>query len=262
MKKSTAIIAIIAACLIMIVKSIIVYYALVLGVTYSGAMLCVSLLHQNDKKIGNYTVEEGSRGYQIKYYSGAGGDVVIPSTLNGLKVVSIATGYAGNVFGDCENFTSVTIPDTVTCIGKFAFRDCGELTSVEIPDSVTRIDFDAFYRCTSLTNVTLGSNVTEIGSAFRKCTSLKSINIPESVTKISDSTFEGCESIQVTYMDETFDYEHLDGLYNAINHKIEPPPPQRGLFEEKVRTCPHSSKCSDFEANISQNGRIMPAAKR
>ena len=48
----------------------------------------------------------------------------------------------------------MTIPNSVTSIGSYAFKDCTSLTSVTIPDSVTSIGYYAFYDCTSLTSVT------------------------------------------------------------------------------------------------------------
>ena len=49
--------------------------------------------------------------------------------------------------------TSVTIPESVTSIGEYAFSGCS-LTSVIIPNSVTSIGYSAFYNCSGLTSVT------------------------------------------------------------------------------------------------------------
>ena len=49
--------------------------------------------------------------------------------------------------------TSVSIPNTVTTIRRYAFYGCSSLASVELPSSVTSIGDKAFYGCNSLIDV-------------------------------------------------------------------------------------------------------------
>jgi len=58
-----------------------------------------------------------------------------------------------NAFYGCNGLTHVTIPDSVTSIGRHAFNGCINLNSVTIPDSVTSIEYSAFDDCSSLTDV-------------------------------------------------------------------------------------------------------------
>src|SRR6516165_5949965 len=63
----------------------------------------------------------------ITGYTGAGGNVTIPTSTNGFLVTSIG----------CDAFsrsglTSVTIPNSITSIGDSAFDGCSGLTSVTI----------------------------------------------------------------------------------------------------------------------------------
>ena len=128
----------------------------------------------------------------ITGYTGPGGAVTIPSTINGLSVTSIGD----QAFEWCTNLTSVTIPDDVTSIGSGAFGCCSNLTSVTFGNSVTSIGEGTFVDCTSLTCVAIPHSVTNIGVyAFGCCTSLTSVTIPDSVSSIRDMTFLGCTSL-------------------------------------------------------------------
>ena len=90
----------------------------------------------------------------------------------------------------------VTIPNSVSSIGDYAFEYCSGLTSIVIPNSVTSIGEGAFAYCSGLTTVTIGNSVARIGAgAFYKCSSLMSVVIPDSVTSIEYSAFDGCSSL-------------------------------------------------------------------
>ena len=74
----------------------------------------------------------------------------------------------------------VTIPNSVTSIGSYAFAGCRSLTSVTIPNSVTSIGNYAFSFCSGLTSVTIGNSVTSIGfSAFDGCYNLNEVHISD-----------------------------------------------------------------------------------
>ncbi len=98
----------------------------------------------------------------------------------------------GNVIQD------LTIPNSVTKIGNYAFAGCSGLTSVTIPNSVTEIGNRAFYGCSGLTSVTIPNSVTSIGySAFAGCSGLTSVEIPDDVTCIGSGAFDSSVSIYV-----------------------------------------------------------------
>ena len=136
-------------------------------------------------------------------------------------------------FHHCEGLTSITILESMTSIGNFAFDNCINLTAVHItdlaawcnisfsseksnplyyahllyldgkeindlviPDGLTSIARYAFFSCSSLTSITIPNSVTNIGyEAFSGCAGLTSITIPNSVTIIDYSAFSGCTGL-------------------------------------------------------------------
>ena len=48
---------------------------------------------------------------------------------------------------ECISLVDLTIPDSVTHIGHFAFAGCHALANLTIPDSVTHIGGGAFHSC-------------------------------------------------------------------------------------------------------------------
>ena len=99
-------------------------------------------------------------------------------------------------FRNCAGLTSITIPNSVTSIGYCAFADCSKLASITIPNSVTSISDAAFAYSTSLTSVDLPSSMSEIsGSLFENCSSLTSVSIPNGVSFIGYCAFKDCTSL-------------------------------------------------------------------
>ena len=141
------------------------------------------------------------------------GKKLLKSTDLGLKSYTIKKGtrcicdyaFTGDYRDDhSPSLQSITIPDSVTSIGDWAFSECSSLHSVTIPDSVTSIGNWTFHRCSSLHSVTIPDSVTSIRDwAFLDCKSLQSVTIPDSVTSIGDGAFNGCESLQSVTIPES-----------------------------------------------------------
>jgi hypothetical protein len=64
---------------------------------------------------------------------------------------------------------SVTIPESVTSIGKYAFYGCENLKEVNLPESVTSIQSYVFGKCSSLESLTLPVGVLVINSKAFYC---------------------------------------------------------------------------------------------
>jgi len=81
-------------------------------------------------QFGDFTyIDNGSSVTITDYTEDAIGAVVIPSSIDGMPVVSIGD-FA---FLFCDQITSVSIPSTVTKLGELAFAHCSSLVSINIP---------------------------------------------------------------------------------------------------------------------------------
>ena len=154
----------------------------------------------------------------LLYYLGNTANLILPTDYKGKNYA-----IGADVFKDNTVITSVTIPNSVTSIGDYAFYGCYGLTSITIPNSVTSIgnwafcncygltsvEFNAEYcttmgssgypvfsNCTALSTITIGENVKNIPAyAFYECTGLTSITIPNSVTSIGNDAFYNCTGL-------------------------------------------------------------------
>ena len=143
-------------------------------------------------------------------------DAVISDCVTGITYND--SSYNG-VFSDCYSLTSVTIPNSVTSIGAFAFQNCsrlanitlpsdldyiggyafnlcGGLSSITFPDTLRFIGVASFQHCSSLTNIVIPSGITSWeGASFGHCYSLTSVTIPDTVTKIPYGAFNQCYNL-------------------------------------------------------------------
>jgi hypothetical protein len=73
---------------------------------------------------GDFTYDVSGSTVIIIGYTGAGGAVVIPDTIDSKPVIRIGN----EAFKDKTSLISVTIPSSVTIIGEAAFANCTGLT--------------------------------------------------------------------------------------------------------------------------------------
>ena len=114
------------------------------------AILCIAVAPSIFYNPLIYTKKDNNT-YIVRHcYREYSGDIKIPSTYNGLPVVSIGD----NAFSYCTKITSVEIGEGITIISNFfGFYECSSLQSIVIPASTTCIGLGAFSGCTSLTSV-------------------------------------------------------------------------------------------------------------
>ena len=160
-------------------------------------------------------------------YKGTGGDVVVPSHVNGLPVVEIGR----HAFLGCTALSSIDLPDTLLRIASGAFTACANLSGIFIPAAVNTIEEGAFSWCSRMTAIDVDPNnanfesrngvlfnkdysvmircpggmpgnyavpdgVVELApAAFSGCREMSGVEIPDGVLRIGESAFYGCAGL-------------------------------------------------------------------
>ena len=103
----------------------------------------------------------------------------------------------------CSKLTGMSIPKSVTGIGDFGLAGNG-LTAVTLPDGLQSLGRGAFDSCASLTNTTLPAAITAVpGKCFADCTKLLNVKYAGTVTAIGDLAFESCKALTAAPIPET-----------------------------------------------------------
>lgn len=138
------------------------------------------------------------------------------------QVPGDVTEIADEAFWDAVKLTELTFAEdsSLTTIGDGAFTGCSALTSLTVPDTVTSIGSYAFQTCHNLTQVHLSANLRLLQEGtFYQCSSLRTIQIPVATTEVWDTAFENCDGLEsFTVADGNTVFSVVDGvLYGKLN---------------------------------------------
>lgn len=143
-------------------------------VSYLG--LTFTVINNNELELTAYTEDEKI--------------VIIPDTIDGMKVTSIAE----KVFY-LKKLEEVVIPNTITVIKESAFSSCEGLKKVEIPSSVREIKEYAFSNCSNLEELKLNEGLEVLGRyAFSRC-NLKVVIIPSTLRESVGPVFSDNQNL-------------------------------------------------------------------
>ena len=195
---------------------------------------------------------------------------IVRNEINKTNLVSVEIGDCVTSIGElafdgCSSLTSITIPNSVTTIGRGGlsftglidvvlpnsvtsisnevFMSCSALTSVTIPSGVTSIGEYAFQTCSNLTSVTIPSGVTSIGEyAFQTCSNLTSVTIPDSVTSIGSSAFRYCSRLASVTVNATTPPALGTNAFNNTNCPIYVPSASVDAYKAASRWSSYASR--------------------
>ena len=164
------------------------------------------------------------------------------SSIKKVVIESGVTSIGRQAFFYCSNLESITIPETVTSIGYWAFYGSG-LESISIPDGVISIGDEAFYNCDSLETVEISATVASFGAkvfkacdnlttvtfesgsqlasvpdeTFMECKKLVSVNLNGNVTSIGNNAFSYCYELETVTIPDTVTSIGNSAFYNCHN---------------------------------------------
>ena len=197
-------------------------------------------------RLNNYTLTAEV----IQRAEGYIGSIIIPSSVVYQKATYVVTKIEGILieedyshiigpFVNCQELTSIFIPDTVTYIGEAIFDNCISLSSIEVaPDNHkydSRSNCNAIIETSTDTliagckNTIIPNNIKTIASsafsastpttiifpktlhkichgAFCECAQLNTINIPNSLQIIDDMVFSCCENLSAIEFENGLQY--------------------------------------------------------
>lgn len=119
------------------------------------------------------------------------GKLIIPSTVNGIKV----NGIADDAFRENNDIVSVEIDKDIVTLGTYAFAYCKNLQTVSLPESLTSLPSFIFMGCTSLKGIELPLSVKVIHDGAFRYSELTEISLPDSLVVIGQGAFKNCVNL-------------------------------------------------------------------
>lgn len=211
-------------------KCVSIMLAVILPVTLLSMGTFTVTAGYEEKLFGDYTynvIEEEISIVDVD--TAVSGDVVIPSSIEGLPVTSIGD----RAFDKCDQMVTLKIPSGVTAIGEAAFEECTGLTkfivgatskaycardgvlfnkdrttlvcypagktdtAYAVPDGVTSVDTAAFGWASYLESVTVADGVKKLSErAFAACSALRRVTFGVGLTEIGVEAFADCTALE------------------------------------------------------------------
>ena len=173
----------------------------------------------------------------IEQYTGNGGDVTIPDTIDDKNIVCIGN----KAFYNCNNITSVVLPNNLETIGKYAFCGCSSIKKILLPITVSEVSLGAFQYCSALEDITteredliiigndafLGTKWYDNqadGMVYFGATAYKyknytakvwSLSLKDGTKGIAESAFSNCSYLRIIDFPDSLEYIGGSGLNNT-----------------------------------------------
>ena len=154
-------------------------------------------------------------GYELRAYQGEGGDIVVPSVINGHTLTNInpfafsplKKGLKAEVKERRLAIRQIRIEEGYKSIDESAFEGCEQLETVSLPNSIQYI-YQRAFAGTGIRELYLPSGYKNDESlnyreTFLDCKKLQKLIISEGIEDLCGCMFEGCEALREVTLPST-----------------------------------------------------------
>ena len=179
---------------------------------YLDSDYSLALNYEIKSQLNNLEFKLTSNDYyelSLKNPTAIDGKLIIPSTYNGKrvdrnKIIS---------FNQCDNMTSVIVPDTFT--SSCLFMSCENLHRVKLSNGCKILRKGTITDCELVTEISLPIEVTTLQpEAICNCKSLKKVYIGPALTQIGNYNFTYCDNLDSILIDDD------NEVYKCVNNCI------------------------------------------
>ena len=209
------------------------------------------------EKLGNYTVTVlGEDSFSTDDFDSPLYDIH-HTKIHSVTIPQSVTSIGKDAFAQCRALQSLTIDDAATSIGDWAFCECYKLTTLSLGENITTIGDDAFEDCRILNNVTIPQSVTSIGKhAFEFCYKMDSLTIKDAATSIGEYAFCDCQKLETLSLGKNITTIGDDAFRGCYDLECIMLPAGLASFGDCLRGCPAGRKLDNHGKPINPIGAI------
>lgn len=136
--------------------------------------------------------------------------------LKSLTLPNSLTVLGKSAFWQCEELKEIHFGNGLKTLGESAFNSCFSLESVVIPHGVTSAGMSVFADCGLLAEISIPTSLKQIPPGFLRFTAISKIFISKEVTTVGQAAFNRCNKLTDVYYDGTqAQWEAIDIVLNG-----------------------------------------------
>ena len=127
------------------------------------------------------------------------------SGITGVVMTTVPSSFSTEVFQNCKNLATVTLPADLKTIPNYTFSGCSALTTIDLPAGLTKIG-DYAFRLSGLESITLPQTLQTIGTEAFYGTKLTEIRVPKEVTSVGSRFAGSNKNLKTAYLGRNQNY--------------------------------------------------------